>query len=109
MLSDVPVPPVIVSVGQVSQSQIRVNMTVTDTQCVGMYQAIVSQDDSQVFVEEISTSPSIVVGDLDVCQYSYSTVGLTVTAGGVRSANSSTVPFTPDLSGIKIISLRTSS
>ncbi len=83
---------------QISQSDIGVNMNVTDTQCVAMYQATVTLDGNQVSSEQRS-SPSIIIGDLDVCQNSYSVAGRTITAGGVLSNRSSSVSLTPDLSG----------
>ncbi len=52
-----------------------------------------------------STSTTLDISGLNVCQYNYSVNVSTITAGGVWSGVSSSVTFTADLSGTFIATL----
>ena len=91
--------PTISSVEKVFQSLVKVNMSLTDSQCVDSYQVEAFQIGGSGYSSKSSPSSIVDVSGLDVCQYNYSFVGSVFTAGGVQSELSSPVRFSANLSG----------
>ncbi len=91
----------VLSVDQISQSMVQVNMSVDNTRCAATYVINATQDGDSGSVSggENSTSP-VVVNGLDVCRYNYSFVGYVITPGGVSGELSPPFSFTSDLSGM---------
>ncbi len=87
-----------VSVEQVSQSMVRVNLSVSDTQCVGSYRVDATNSSGDVSFKS-STNSIVDVTDLNVCESKYTLTGSVLSPGGVQSAMSSPVSFTANLSG----------
>ncbi len=98
--SDIPTPAVL-SVDQITQSMVQVNVSVDSTECVATYVVNATQDgdSGSVSVGSSSTSP-VTVDGLDVCRYSYSFVGYVITPDGVSGELSPPFSFTSDLSGM---------
>ena len=76
----------------------------TDSQCVDSYQVEATPVGGSGSISTSSTS-TVDVSGLDVCQYNYSFVGSVLTAGGVQSELSSPESFFADLSGKNVIML----
>ncbi len=85
---------------QVSQSTVRVNTSVTTTQCVGMYQVDVTREDGGSSSSVSSSTPLLPINELDLCRYDYNfTAKIIITGDGVPGNVSASVRFTADLSG----------
>ncbi len=85
----------VLSVDQISQSMVQVNMSVDNTQCVATYVVNTTQDGDS----GSSTASPVVVNGLDVCRYNYSFVGYVITPDGESGELSPPFNFTSDLSG----------
>ncbi len=92
----------VLSVDQISQSMVQVNISVDNTQCVATYVVNATQDgDSGSVSVGSSTTSLLVVNALDVCRYSYSVVGHITTASNFPGDTSAPpFSFTGDLSGM---------
>ncbi len=90
----------VLSVDQISQSMVQVNMSVDNTECVAIYVINATQDgDSGSVSGEESPTSLVVFNGLDVCRYNYSFVGNVITPDGVSGELSPPSSFTADLSG----------
>ena len=98
--TDLPTP-TISSVEPVSQSVVRVSLSVADSQCVDSYQVNTTQAGVAESITGLYSmrSSSIEVTDLDVCQNSYIFQGRVITAGGLLGELSPPYDFTANLSG----------
>ena len=93
--------PNISSVMQVSQSVVRVSLSVADSQCVDSYQVETTPVGGSGSISTSSPISPVDVSGLNVCHYNYSFVGSVLTAGGVQSELSSPESFSVNLSGEK--------
>ena len=84
---------------QVSQSVVRVNMSVADSQCVDSYQVEVTPVGGSGSTSTSSPTSTVDVNGLNVCQYNYRFVGSVFTAGETQSVLSAARSFSADLSG----------
>ena len=81
---------------------VEVNMSVNDTQCVATYVANATVDGSS----GSSSTSTVPVSGLNLCELSYSFVGYVNTPRGVTGGMGDTFSFTADFSGItSVISL----
>ena len=98
--------PTNLTVYQVSQSSVRVNVSVPDSQCtcVDSYLVEAIPVGGNGSTNTSSSTSTVDVSGLDVCGYNYLFVGSAVTAKGVQGNQSYPVPFTANLTGICSVS-----
>ncbi len=99
MHSDTDIPtPDLSAVEQVSQAVVRANVTLADTRCVASYQVDAIPNSGTVTTSSSSSSTVDITG-LNVCESNYTLTGSVLTAGGVQSLPSTPVTFAANLSG----------
>ena len=91
--------PNITSVEPVSQSVVRVSLSVADSQCVNSYQVEAIPMGGSGSTNTSSSTSTVDVSGLDVCRYNYTFVGSVFTAKGFQSELSSPESFSFDISG----------
>ena len=96
--------PTNLTVYQVSQSTVRVNVSVADSQCVDSYLVEAIPVGGSGSTNASSPTSTVDVSGLNVCGYNYLFVGSAVTAKGVQGNQSYPVPFTANLTGIWSVS-----
>ncbi|XP_064393493.1 mucin-2-like [Halichondria panicea] len=87
------------SIEQVSQSVVRANLSVTDTQCVASYQVDATPTSGPVSTSS-STDSTFNVTGLNVCENNYTLSGSVFTADRVQSVLSSPINFAANLSDV---------
>ena len=83
---------------QNSQTMVGVAFVIDDPRCVAMYHVNVTQEGGPNTGVSGSSSP-VMVGDLDLCRYSYSFVGYTTSMTGEVSGVSASVNLMVNLTG----------
>ncbi len=96
LITAIPTPDL--SIEQVSQSVVRANLSVTDTQCVASYQVDATPTSGPVSTSS-STDSTFNVTGLNVCENNYTLSGSVFTADRVQSVLSSPINFAANLSG----------
>ena len=77
---------------------VGVAFVIDDVRCVASYHVNVTQEGGPITSVSGSSSPVIVVGDLDLCRYNYSFVGYTTSmTGGVSASVNLMVDLTGEL------------
>ncbi len=94
--------PTIDSIEQLSQSLVKLTLSVPDDRCVGSYRVDTIADGLPNSTYS-NVSPIVVVSDLNVCRFNYTFVASVTTPDLVRGAESAALSFDADLSGILIL------